>query len=438
MPRQMTINTDEVNLKKGKIMFNRYLTKKAGIGIVLSAAMMMTSMTAFGANYTDSKLAAGTTTQFDKYLVMDEDANVPNAEFKYTITGTGNAKAYDVTGRKVQILDGIGTPTITWDSQGTEAGSVKFEPGNTTTTYAQHQNISNELVKDLTDGKKYAKHTATIDFSTISFPEPGIYRYKIEEANTVQQGITNDSNLVRYLDVYVTDNDGQLGVDGYILHSSATDAPMNITNGTEGIQDDDKSQGYTNSYETHDIIISKTVSGNQASRDKYFKFTVKIENAVPGTVFDVSLADDGNANTTDGNAEATPTVNTATVYESMRNVNSIAAGADGSVEQDFFLQHGQSIAIRGLAKDTKYTVTETQEDYKPAATATEGTVDEAGNKVTVDNIAVDSTIAFTNTRTGVIPTGVIVSILPYGIAGILAGTGFAVFHNKKKDEEEEE
>ena len=420
--------------------------KKVSIGAFLLATAMAvsTATPVLAANYSGTNLAQGTTTQFDKYLVMAEGTNVPNAEFSYTITGTGNAKAYDIAGGKVQILDGIGTPTITWDSHGTAASTVKFQPSDTTTTYSTHLSngtAATELVKDLSDGEKYAKHTATVDLTSITFPEPGIYRYKIEEANTTQQGITNDSNLIRYLDVYITDDgSGKLGVEGYILHSSSADAPMNETYGTVGgsSQEDNKSQGYTNSYETHDVTISKTVSGNQASRDKYFKFNVKIENAVPGTVFDVSLADDSNDNTNDGHAETSPTANTATVYTSMSNVTSLTVGNDGTVEQDFYLQHGQSIAIRGLAKDTKYTITETQEDYKPSATATEGTVDAAGNKVTVNKVAVDSTAAFVNTRSGAIPTGIIVTILPYGIAALLAGTGFAIFRGKKKEEEDEE
>lgn len=420
--------------------------KKARVAAaVLAAVMTMSSaMPVMAANYSSSNVTAGTTTQFDKYLVMSEGANVPNAEFSYTITGAGNAKAYDVAGRKVAILDGVGTPTITWDSHGAQNSTVKFQPGDATTVYRDHLSdgtiLTTELVKDLEEGKKYAKHTATVDFSGVTFPEPGVYRYKIEEMDTTQQAITNDGNLIRYLDVYITDDgNGKLGVEGYVLHSSAADLPMNATNGTEGgdSQKDNKSQGYTNNYETHDLVFSKNVSGNQASHDKYFKFHVKIENAVAGTVYDVSLRDDSNANTTDGNAEESPTANAATVYSAMANVTQLTVGTNGTIEQDFYLQHGQSIAIRGIAKDSKYTVTETEEDYKPSATADEGTVDAAGNKVTVDKVAIDNTAAFVNTRSGVIPTGVIVSVLPFGIAAVLAGTSFAAFRSKKEEDDEE-
>ena len=51
--------------------------------------------------------------------------------------------------------------------------------------------------------------------------------------------------------------------------------------------------------------VQKEVVGNQASRDKYFEFTLKLENVGNETRFTVSIADDNDPNTTDGNADAT-------------------------------------------------------------------------------------------------------------------------------------
>lgn len=428
-------------------MIRRKEIKKAHVAAaILSAAMLLSSNPVLAANYSGTNLTNGGTTHFDKYLVMDEGTNVPNATFGYTITGANNARSYDIAGHKVQILDGLGTPTITWDSHDeTVASTVKFAPGDTTVKYSQWQESAalqaSDQIKGLADGEKYAKHTATVDFSSVTYPEPGIYRYKIEEAATTQLGIVNDTNLVRYLDVYVMDDgNGKLSVEGYILHSSATDAPMNETTyGTAGgTQSDNKSQGYTNDYTTYDLTFSKNVSGNQASHDKYFKFHVAISGATAGTVYDVSYGNDNNANTTDGSAETAPTTNSATVYTNMSNPTTITVGANGSVEQDFYLQHGQSIAIRGIAHGTQYSVEETPEDYKPATTATEGTINAAGTNATVASASRDNVIAMTNTRNGSIPTGVIVSVLPFGVAALLAGTSFAVFRSKKEEEDETE
>lgn len=417
--------------------------RRVKIAAAAMAAMMTVSMATPAMAATQYTALPGTTSTFEKFLIMKEDASVPNAEFAYTITGTGNARTYDVAGtnKKVQVLDGVGTPTITWDSQGATASSVKFGPTDATTTKAANDAAAHkDPVKNLAAGEKYAKHTATVSFANCNYTEPGIYRYKISETATTQKAITNDDNLDRYLDVYVVDNNGTLAIGGYVLHASADDLPMNDTNGTVGANPEGKSQGYSNRYSTHNLTFSKTVAGNQASRDKYFKFHVKIENATAGTVYTVSLADDSNANTTDGNADATPTKTDATVYTSMSNPTSLTANASGVVEADFYLQHGQSIVVRGLADTTKYTVTETQEDYKPNVTATEGTVAAAKNSVVVDSSAVDNTEAFTNTRNGVVPTGILMTVAPFAALTLCGGFGAAtiVMKSRKKEEDEEE
>ena len=80
-------------------------------------------------------------------------------------------------------------------------------------------------------------------------------------------------------------------VDGYILHAadSAVPAGANAGSAGENTQTDNKSQGFTNVYESYELTVSQTVSGNQASHDKYFKINVKIENAPANAVFNVSI-----------------------------------------------------------------------------------------------------------------------------------------------------
>ena len=49
--------------------------------------------------------------------------------------------------------------------------------------------------------------------------------------------------------------------------------------GSTGAYTDKKSQGFTNSFDTSDLTLRKQVTGNQASRDKYFEFTLNIDKA---------------------------------------------------------------------------------------------------------------------------------------------------------------
>ncbi len=367
---------------------------------------------------------AGTFTEFDKYLVMDEQANVPNVNFEYTVSN-GESQTYDIDGKKFEVLSGAsadGTPVIT----GTSEGVISFEPYDTTTLF--EDKAEGDLVKDIEEGEKYAKKTARVDFSDVTFSEPGVYRYIITESGT-NQGVTNDTDPTRTLDVYVTDNEGKLEVSAYVLHSDVSDIIINEDYGTDGNVKDNKSQGFTNEYDTSDLTVRKEVSGNQASRDKYFEFTVAISDAVPGTVYDVILKD----------CDAQTGVNDATVSENENKINpgKLTVGKDGTVTQKFYLNHGQQIEIQGIAKDTSYKVTENPEDYKQTAnTADEAVISIQDGTVSADTsgeiTSADITTGYLNTRDGIIPTGIFMSAVPFAAAVLIGGIGIATIVLKKR------
>ena len=370
------------------------------------------------------------TTTFDKYLVMDAQAEVPNASFTYAVTA-GTAKAYDVAGKKFAVLAGVDADKVTMAGVGTEtANTITYKPGDKTL------NDVNALVKDYeTLSEKYAKKTATLDFSKCRFTEPGIYRYIVTESGT-NQAVTNDADATRVVDVYVNDASGEgenkLTIAGYVLHSNADDAPdvsLGENNGSTGSYVGTKSQGFTNSYDTSDILIAKQVSGNQASRDKYFEFTVNITGAVPGTVYDVDLS----------NADATTQSNAATIKDNEGKTNpaTLKVGEDGTVTQKFYLAHNQDIVIQGVAKDSKYKVTENAEDYK--STPADAISDEAdkGDAPSGTVASEDIYTGYLNTRNGVIPTGVIMTVAPFAAVTLLGGAGAVTMVMKKKKSEEE-
>ena len=364
------------------------------------------------------------TTTFDKYLVMDEQAEVPNASFTYAVTA-GTAKAYDVAGKKFAVLAGVDADKVTMAGVGSAtANTIAYSQGDATL------NDENALVKDYDyTTEKYAKKTATLDFSACRFTEPGIYRYIVTESGT-NQGVTNDADATRVVDVYVNNASGEgenkLEIAGYVLHSSADeDITLGENNGSTDTNVASKSQGFTNSYDTSDITIAKRVSGNQASRDKYFEFTVKITDAVPGTVYDVDLS----------NADATTKTNAATITanEGKTNPATLTVGADGTVTQKFYLAHNQDIVIQGIAKDSKYKVTENAEDYKSTAAGVDGYTDATNGTVASTNIST----GYLNTRDGVIPTGVIMTVAPFAAVTLLGGAGAVTMVMKKKKSEEE-
>lgn len=408
---------------------------KGSLGaIALASAMTMSMGTpVFASNLPrpdgySTEIGGEKTTTFDKYLVMNEQAEVPNASFIYAVTA-GTAKAYDVAGKKFAVLAGVDADKVTMKGVGTEtANTITYKPGDATL------NDENALVKDYDNlTEKYAKKTATLDFSKCRFTEPGIYRYIVTESGT-NQAVTNDADATRVVDVYVNDASGEgenkLEIAGYVLHSSADeDITFGENNGSTDTNVASKSQGFTNSYDTSDILIAKQVSGNQASRDKYFEFTVKITDAVPGTVYDVDLS----------NADATTKTNAATITanEGKTNPAKLTVGADGTVTQKFYLAHRQSITIQGVAKDSKYKVTENAEDYKSTAADAIDNAEGKGDATSGTVASEDIHTGYLNTRNGVIPTGVIMTVAPFAAVTLLGGAGAVTMVMKKKKSEEE-
>lgn len=404
-------------------MKKRTIAKTGATMLTMAMLLNGTTVLAAGSNY-GPQIGGTKTTTIDKYLVMDQQANVPNVSFTYKVTA-GKAKAYDADKKNVQILAGVDADKVTMAGVGTDAANtIKYAPGDATVQDA------NALVKNYDKAtEKYAKKTATLDFSKCNFTEPGIYRYIITESGT-NQAVTNDEDATRVVDVYVNDDssaDGKkLTIAGYVLHSNESDIKAGDDLGSTNANPDGKSQGFTNEYDTSDLTFKKEVSGNQASHDKYFKFTVTIENAVPGTVYNVNRL----------NADKTSKSNAATITENAGKTNpdKFTVGTDGTVTQEFYLQHGQEITIQGIAKDSTYSVTENKEDYKSTAAVVADYTAPANGTIE----SADLKTSYLNTRAGVIPTGVIMTVAPFAAVTLLGAAGMVKIRMSKKREDDEE
>ena len=174
-----------------------------------------------------------------------------------------------------------------------------------------------------------------------------------------------------------------------------------------------------------DLTFRKEVSGNQASKDKYFAFTVKLTGAPAGTVYAVDLSD---ADATSGTSAATIAANAGKT-----NPTTLTVGEDGTAIAVFYLQHGQEITIKGIGKDVKYDVTENAEDYKSTAAGVTDYDDPVSG--TID--ATDLNTSYLNTRNGVIPTGVIMTVAPFAVVTLLGGAGAVTILMKKKKQDED-
>ncbi len=399
---------------------NRKKVKLAAV-ILASALTAVMPVSAEGSAY-GGQIEGTLTTSFKKYVLLDKEAVIPGMDFKYEIS-EGKAKTYDLEGKKFEILAGIQASEVTMKGvDSAEANTIHFDSSD------QTKNDENSSVKGYDKAEsKYIEKTASLDFSKVRFPEPGIYRYIITESGT-NRSVENDPDTTRVLDVYVYDATGadgvkKLKIEGYVLHSSDNDEPeiaMGSENGSTGNYVDTKNQGFTNEYQTVDLTFRKEVSGNQASKDKYFKFTVALTKGIANDIVKVDI--------TGADGEIPSNAATQDEYEGKTNPAELTFDASGNITQDFYLQHGQQIVIRGLPADVAYNITEAAEDYKSTAAG----VQEYKNPVNGTTAKTDIQTSYLNIREGVIPTGVATAVAPFAVLTAAAGAGILIVSRKKR------
>lgn len=391
---------------------NKLLQKITGASAaILAAGLAATPVCAAGTTYEPVK---GASTTFDTTIYMRDTAKVPNVTFHYGVTAGAGQEASDGNLAVLAGGDGItstGMPTI---------ADIAFT-------------ADNDKAADGAD-RALIKKTGTVDFSDVTYKEPGVYRYVVTETGEAQ-GVTHEDKAhkqearVKALDVYVTDDGaGNLVVSGYVMHDNVN-AKAEQLGETKKL--DDKDTNFEHLLTTSDVVLSKKVTGNQGSRDEYFKFTVNIKGADKGTQYIVDLS------------HADPTTTTNGVNrETHVNKSLLTVGEDGTLTEDFWIQNGQSIKIQGLGSSTGYTVTEAENAYKTNIAVTgdtkNGEADIAavnGKAVTDAAVTADTTVAYTNDKSGAVPTGLIMSIGGPAAIALLGGVGLVTIKAKKKEEE---
>ena len=359
--------------------------------VMLLAFVLLLGTTAITASAETTYTPIGGSTEIVKNLVVDDDANIPNITFSYTIR---RGTPQDATATTIEILEsplGGGSIDTAVFSNADTASTINGLP-----TDADPSNP--------TAGRKYVQKSVSITFPVGTFTKPGVYRFVINETNNHLPGVTYDSNPTRYLDVFVVANDNnELSVNGYVLRDAATDIG---TNG-EYVEDPDvKSSGYTNSLTQYDFDFSKTISGNQGDKNKRFNFTLNITGANPGTYPII-------ANDVEGN----PT--------------SITVGANGTATNEYSLTNGSTVQVIGLNEGAVCNVTEDPDDYTATHILDSGNA-VSGNSSGAVTLDSDHSVAFTNTRNGIIPTGIIMTIAPFAIGICVFGAVFIFIICKRK------
>lgn len=237
---------------------------------------------------------------------------------------------------------------------------------------------------------------ATVDNNTAV----GVYRFEVKEDATNISGMT-DSNAKYYIDVFVqrTDNNGRQ-VAYYIVHD-----------GTNKVNPE-----FTNTLTQEDLKITKTITGNQANLSDTFKFTITVNSKSNTSVRYTT------ANVSDPKTDQAVTTGSAFTVDGVTN--------------------NSTITLTGLAANDKVTITESDAKdggYKAnvsgGLTLSGADVDKNEATGTATITAGIADIAWENTRTADIPTGLIENIAPFVIAIAAAGIVFFVYFKRDKEEE---
>jgi hypothetical protein len=381
--------------------------------LTLGLALFMTlglALPVSAANYTP---IPGTDTELYKYLVVNEDAEIPEAEFEFTVSA-GQAK--EATATTVKVWPGV-RPDLVKVNGVAHAGTVKFVAGEDATS----ANAVTALGQANAAGKKAAKKTIALDFSDpeIKFSEPGVYSYLLTETDPVAPIAAVDSKVTT-IHVYVEDNNGVLEVKDYVAYEGnvSNAAPLNdvsvdmngwlaenpepvrsdypettageeefnnalttwqqnrhdeferryaaqliaVPNGAEAGVKDDK---FVNELASANIKFGKETFGNQASRDQWFKFTLELTNLGKGTVLtlDMSEAENGVAHENTATSYSKATMEEANKRDDDKGENSkpgqqIIANDSGNATVEVYLHDGMYVTLKGLPEGATYILEE--------------------------------------------------------------------------------
>lgn len=406
------ISTQERSSKTMKKTIRQFLSLALALVMCLSlipSALALEASTADGA----------TSVTASKTLTMNIKAVPADVTFTFTLSsateddgtnatkGTSNYTVYpgDLEGVTLAADASAGYAAHVTNPTANQV-SVKFNAGDTFT--------------EATDTKSLTK-SFNIDFSGVEFEEPGVYRYKLTEEEAPNgYSVVRDSVTTYYIDVYVeylTDTATDLTIGGIVMvatnHSDVGAGTSDgVTKATTAVFENEK--------DTYDLTVTKLVSGNQGSRNKPFTFTVKVDGIQNGTY--------------------SYTVDGGKTYKS-----ATADGGKFTIEED--LKHNQTMVFKDLPKGAKISVEETSyatDGYTTTWAATEADTTDTDNTAsgnsngslytdTNSGMTGDTVVTFTNTKSGTIPTGVLLTIAPFAALMVVGLAGVVLVLKKKKN-----
>ena len=244
----------------------------------------------------------------------------------------------------------------------------------------------------------------TFDPTQFAATGAGLYYYTITE-NDISNfaGMTKD--LTEYFLKIEVANDG----DSLVI----SDAVMYPSTQNGGSQTSGKVTGFTNTYATTSLTVTKDVEGRMGDKKKQFSFEITLN--------------DPNHTTGDHIVSVTSTKGTSDAETVKFN--------NGQAKVTVTLADTESVTITGLPVGTTYEIVESDNNsytVEYTGDAIQDNVDK--NKATGDVDADGDAVTVVNTITDTPATGVIMNVAPYVLMVGIAVAGCFVFLRKRRDD----
>ena len=355
------------------------------------------------------------------YNANSSTVNAPVITYTYTVTpvtvtATVTDETTDHTSNTAVVAPvktGLTTGLVVTGTAAGSAGDASSAVGTLVFT-----NASKWTTAAAGDENEY---DINLDFSGVSFTQPGVYRYQIAEtisatsyaAVAMEDGAYNTV----YLDVYV---DGNLDIYGYVCMKSSgsvTDATTKINGFVDGSDGDG-----TDKYYTYDLTLDKDVVNDSFAEDTHaFPFTVTFSNPERYSSTFTIIED-----ATGGSTGFSPTATSAPTWTGTPTVKDggtitytgIPAGVDVNVYE--------TNDLTGVTYQVSSKVNGTEKASDNAVAGNTGT----STAVSVDTTAISTvdatqTVEIVNTLLLISPTGVVIRVAPY-LLMLAAGVALVV------------
>ena len=332
----------------------------------LMAALMAGTLAAgmMGMNVSAAGVHSGNPiTTIPKNVMTDGNTMAPNTTFEFEVA-VADAGTFNDRNKNQVVYKGI-------DGGLTAETGAAFTPG----------------------GKGSAAETYTAEGSLKTdaavFKRPGVYHYTVTEKANNYEGVTTDTTSYDVY-VYVYNRTDGLYVGNVVSAKNGDKADL-IFNNDYG-QDKNKDT-------THDVVIKKVITGNQAVESDTFQLVVTVTGTA-GEKYKVTL----------DNAEQNP----------------LTSGEKAT----YTVTNNTKIHIYGLTKGDKVQAIEEANTQGYQATYTTGLSE---GTLTISRDGSEATV--TNTKNSTSPTGIILNYGPYILMIVLAGSMAAFFFFKRNRKE---